>query len=739
MVRVRRWIAAGIMGGLCIAVAACGSKPSPGGNDPLAPTAAELGGTLYKAEPMPKLPDAETRGEPIVIPAVVQNDIRVQIPAQVDGLIELIASPVKPGVKYDPADLIYHPRDTKHEFSQFVRLRENDTVVAGQEIARQDEQLVVVQIASTEKVIEANKLVIVQNGIAKEAYDEQLKAIRTTAGTATFERLNLQATVARLQAEVIQTEREKVKAEGELLSANAQLRRHFVTSRLNGRIVKLLKSPGDFAKAGEVIMEIQATDRIRIEGKIDVQYVGQIRRGMKAVVEPSRPIGPNSVANYHRQEVTSVAVTGHKGRPMVVSGGLDGNALVWDLTDTKLTHRLPHPAGVGVRSVACTGSAAAKQLAVTGGDDGKIRVWDLSNPKQLPKEPLFVFEDTHAAAVTTATLSPNGQYLATAAGREVFVWDIAGRKKLYALPADHKDAVTSLRFTPQCTLVSVARDRFIRTWSIREKGAAPLTVISHRGGSVDVLGVSTDGAKVLFDKDPSRLDIVSLADERTVGTLQSPGGGARFATLALFSPEDRFVLTAGGDTDQKSELTVWDNPLGGRGSERVRLMTPKNAAITCAAFSPDPEKKFIVIGTAEGGVHYWTTTAFEERSAALTGEVVFVQQTDARSATVRVEMDNLADKFGQGLQDRSLATIIIDPNAPVLMPVVPPAVGPGPRADIRPAGGVLTETGAVVPAGATSPAKSTAIAPVMTAPAPIAPSFAPATVAIPLAPPPDKK
>jgi len=737
MIRVRHWIAAGVAGGVCITAIACGGgSGGTAGTAPAPLVVAELGAPLYKPTELKKLPDPETRGEPIVIPAVVQNDIRVQIAAQVDGQIEMIASPIPAGARFDPADVIYHPRDKEHKFQPFRRLRENDLVVAEQEIARQDEQLVVVQIESSKRIIEANTLVVNENMKAKKAYDEQLEALVKSANAPLFEILGLRATVARLAAEVIQTEREKTKAEGELLSAQAQLGRHFIKSRINGRIVKMLKSPQDFAKAGEVIMEIQATDRVRVEGKLDVQYAGQVRRGMKAVVEPARPIGPNALANYHRQEVTSVAVTGHKGRPMVVSGGMDGNALVWDLTDTKLSHRLPHPTGVGVRSVACTGPLAAKQLAVTGGDDGKVRVWDLSNVKQLPKEPLFAFEESHAAAVIVATISPNGQYLATAAGRDVFIWDIAGRKRLYSLPADHKDAVTSLQFTPQSTLVTAARDRSIRTWSIREKGAAPASIISHRGGSVDVLGVSSDGAKFLFDKDPGRIDIVSLADERTIGTLQNPGGGARFATLAMFSTEDKLILTAGGDTDQKSELTIWENPqAGGRGSEKLRLVTPKGAAVTCAAFSPDAEKKFVVVGTADGGVYFWTTSAFEERGPALIGEVVFVQQTDARSVTVRVEMENPGDQAGQGLQDRSLATIIIDPSSPPLLPLAP-APG-GPKAEITPAGGIPQAVGAIVPAAATAP--RSALEPLMAAPAPIPPIATPLPVAIPIASDPSSK
>jgi hypothetical protein len=42
---------------------------------------------------------------------------------------------------------------------------------------------------------------------------------------------------------------------------------------------------------------------------------------------------------------------------------------------------------------------------------------------------------------------------------------------------------------------------------------------------------------VLFDQDESRIDLVSLADGQSVGTILA-AGQARFATLAAFSPDD---------------------------------------------------------------------------------------------------------------------------------------------------------------------------------------------------------
>lgn len=693
MTRVRRWVAAAVLGGAVLPLSACSDYGRGKGNSPTAAEKppVEIGAPLYKAEPMPKAPPLTPAPEPIVLPnSVVQNDVRVQIAAQVDGKVELIATPLQPGETCPPDLIVHHPRDP--EKKPYRRLRAGDLVKEGQLIARLDEQLVTLQREQAERLIPILRERVKATKMSEDDYRQSYDQLQKTnaAALSLVEKLEKRSTLYRYTESRMQTEQELSKNESELRSAMAQQARYFVTSPINGRIVNILKSRDEFAKAGDAIMEVQATDRVRVEGKLDAAYRTLVRPGMKVIVEPARPISPNPLSVSHRQEVTGLAVTAHPGRPLVVSGGLDASALVWDVTGTKQYHRLPHPAGTAVRAVATTGKGSKTHLVATGGDDGKVRLWDVTNPDKLPAQPLATFEETHGAAITAAAFSPDGRFLATAAGRDVYVWDVAERKRKYALPADHKDAVTAVRFTPQCTLVTAARDHSVRVWKLGEQGAAAAAVIDHRGGSVDVLGVSADGAKVLFDKDPGRIDLVSLADERSVGSLASPGGTARFATLALFSPDDTFVLTAGGDADQKGELTIWEAPQpGGRGAERLRLSTPKAAAVTCAAFSPDLEKRFVVVGTADGGVHYWTPSLADQRGKAMTGEVVGVLPHDARQLLVRVEMAN-PSAAGDDLPDRSQATIIISPDG-----AAPPAPAPG----VRPVAATGAEAGGVIPAG----------------------------------------
>ncbi len=727
MKSLKSWLAFATVGSAGLTAIAC-TPPAPttgnGSGNPSGTVPTEVGGLLYPAAAMPALPASTPVGEPIVLPnAVVQYDMRTQIPAAVDGVVELIATPLPDKAPYNPndPDIVFHPRDVKKE-QPYRRLRENDLIVKGQILARLDDQLVYtqkMQYLSMAPAIKRALAASTEAAVLQKKLLDKLEALTTSVSVS--ELLQQQSLWARYVENQMNSEKELIKNDGEYKSAETQHKRYWIISEQNGRVVRLLKSAQDFAKAGETILELQSIDRVKVEAKLDIGYASQVRKGMLVYVEPTRPLGSNALTNYHRQEVTAVAVTAHPGRPMVVSGGLDGAALVWDVTATKQSTRLANPPGVGVRSVAATGAKAKGHLVAVGGEDGKVRLWDLSNPDKMPKEPVATFDEAHVGSVTAMAFTPDGRHLATTSGRDVFVWSVADRRKMYALPPEHRDAVTAVRFTPQSTLVTVSKDKSVRTWKLGETGANVATVIDHRGGTVEVLGVSSDGSRVLFDKDASRLDVVSLADASTVGTVQNPGGGARFAGFALFSPDDTLILTAGADNDQRGELTVWDTPApGNRAAERRRLVTPRNAAITCAAFSADPAFKYVAVGTVDGGVHFWTSPT-DGDGKRIVGEIVSVVPADAKSVQVRVELMNPIDKANpEGLQDRSAATIIVPPGGVPATAVPNVLAAPPAKAAIIPVGAVAAPTPggpAVLPASATTPL-------VTVPPVPLAPTHA---------------
>lgn len=650
---------------LAAAVSGCGrgpvtdpgkiAKPADAGTGEVADP--DVGGPLYAVKPAVKVPvPALTGREPLVVPnCTVQYEERQQVAAEVDGTIELIAV-ADPALADANPNLVYHPRDKAKEV-KFRRLREGDRVRVGDVICMLNDQQVAVKKKGAERVKQAAEGIkkSAEDGVkysiqklakAKEAYDK---------GTGSFvEFLQDQITLTRFEENLGQALQTIAKADAEYEEAEQLIRRHQIKSTVNGVVRGLAKRPGEFVKAGEKILEVQATDRVRLEGFLDVQYAGLARRGMTVLVEPAVPSAPTKTLPLHRQAVTGLAVTGHPDRPLVVTVSADGTGRAWDATvPNGAAHGLAHP--VPVRAVACP-PAGVKAVAVTGAEDGKLRVFDLTNPDKIGAEGQEL-ADAHTAAVGALAFSPDGKFLASAAGRDVFVWDAVAWKKLYALPAEHRDAVTGLQFTPQGTLVTAAKDRSLKVWKLgAEKGAAAKT-FDHRGGAVDVLGVTSDGGRVVFDQGKSRLDLVGLADRQTVGQVQNVGPTATFSTLAVFNHNDSLLLTAGGEGELKGGLQVWTVPAsGGRGAEAARLFTPGRVGVTAAAFSPTEKHRFLAVGTEIGTVHLWTPPA--ARADAHTGEVMYVDATDTRQVTVRVEMDNTK----LGLLDRSAATVIITPG-----------------------------------------------------------------------------
>ncbi|HUR55679.1 MAG TPA: HlyD family efflux transporter periplasmic adaptor subunit [Gemmataceae bacterium] len=652
------FVAAGLTAG-------CGTSTPPAVQNANAAAAAsgkedanpDVGTPLFPAAKTPTLHAAGPRREALTIHSTAQFEERQQVAAEVDGKIELLATPLEPGAAFDKNDpnIVFHPRDFKHE-RPHRRLSDGDVVKKDQVLCFLDDQLVSARMDAATSVKAAVEQLQTEASKGVRYTEERLKLQLEGFQKGVVSRSELlqdYVTLTRFMENLAQAAQTLAKTNSEFKENEVMLRKHRIHSGVNGVIRSISKRVGEFVKAGEKILEIQGTDKIRLEGNLHVQYSSFVPRGLAVSVEPALTNPAEKSLAAHRQEVTGIAVTANPGRPMIVSVGADGSAIVWDFSRDAAGHNLSHP--VGVRGVACSPAASKAVLVVTGSDDGKVRVWDVSNPDKLPGVPKHEPTDGHSSAVQAIAFSPDGKYFATAAGRDVFVWEAEGAKKLYTLPAEHRDTVTALAFTPQATLVTASKDRTLKVWKLGAEKAAVTKTIDHRAGTVDVLGVSADGGRVLFDQDKGRIDLVSLADKQTVGQITNPADSAAFATLAAFGGEDSLVVTAGSEGDLKGTLQVWRTPdAGGRGSEVARFVTPKRIGATCAAFGPGKDKPFVAVGTAAGTVHLWVPPTGDRK--AYTGKVTYVDSTDPLYVTVRVEVDNRE----LNLPDRSTATVIVN-------------------------------------------------------------------------------
>ncbi len=647
MIRVRRWVAAAVLGGAVLPITACnpGSESATAAGRPATPASPaaplEIGGPLYSSVPAVKM--AESAGmttDPIVVPnAVVQNNVRVQIASPVDAKIELIAVQVGKDEQVPPDLLLYHPRDEKREKGQWRRLRENDLVRKGQYICRLDDQLSEVQMQSTKEIIAELGKAIEAAQDAEDAQQKVAELYKKLTGVSDSEKLNNIALVARYKENRIQTQKERVKTLGELLQAQTQYTRCWVECPINGRIVKLLKNQGDFARTGDPILEVQATDQVRIEGKLDIGYSDVVRPGMRVLVEPVRPVSPTGPSVSHRQEVTGVCVTGHPGRPLVVSGGLDNAALLWDVTGPKPAQvRLPHP--TGVRSVAATGRAVKSQLVATGGEDGVIRVWDVSNPDRPPTHELKdYFAEAHGAAVTALAFSPDGTWLVSGGVHELLVWDAATGKLRTRLPTRAERAHAVAFLADGRLAVAGGRpgqEGDVRLYDLAHPDATP-ELLLDADDSVLCLAVSPDGKRLAAggcDRLVRVWDVTRSPAELT-HTIDSH---ADWVLGLAFGPGGKRLASAARDKTAK----VWDFAA----NESVASFTDHTGPVAAVVFAGGR----VVSAGADNVLRAWEpgTDAKQQKAAGHTDDVTALLVVPGRELLLSGSADGSVRVWASG-------------------------------------------------------------------------------------------
>lgn len=571
---------------------------------------AELGDYLYAAAKY--LPVEIPQGghtDPIVLPGVMNAFETEEVPGAVPGKVLFIGDQVDESavlVAGSSAFLTepygYISIDAgRNIYKKFYRRHyENDIVVQGQQLA-----LIEPSEAFGEVLKEIAKVAAAKSELSAALAGEQegLKRFKTAEylfkekkAIGREEYGSAQLTYEKLLNERRSSESKVLIAEADKDKADIVLKKHEIRAVLpykNYTIKSIQRGAGTFLKQQDpVVMTVQSLERMMAEAQIEEQYAARLnRRGeVTATIEPTVLDGPIHDFPGHNQDVTSVAVS----RDMkIVSGSDDKTVCVWTRTARAPVRKLDHEDAVKV--VVCSPVGAKENLCIAGCSNGQIYLWDLDKDDDKPLK-LIEKEQTHGdSSITALAFSPDGTLFASgAADGSIKIWNTADGTEKYAfVPANgvekcHDDAVTSLTFTPQCRLISAGRDKSLRVWHLKEKGASPDgRVLYDRKGNVNQLGVSADGQWMLFDQG-NMLKMFSVEKRTFVHTLSLPPNATPFETLALFSPDGSLLLTAGAP---EGRLQLWRTPdAKTRGFEVRQFATREKSPVTCAAFSPDAGK-----------------------------------------------------------------------------------------------------------------------------------------------------
>ncbi len=660
--------------GLLPAVAKDGIVNEPEPREEVQPVSTpkrEIGAALYAMAQPPVAQRAaaqEQRGivkDPIVIPnahlALIKKE---EVPFQIDrqgitgGQLLFVGTEVRPEDRDKYPGQIFE-RTVGNSTRYYRHLKEGDTVVEGQLIAQMEDSLVradaMIKVAKLHAA-EADK--VSSEKTREESYQRWMtqKKLWSQSHTATSweDVRGAELTWNRYVYETTGKEEAIKVAQEELNQAKTILDTYEIRTKIPGTIKIIYKKDGEAIRSLDPVMQIINTDRLKVEGLVDIQFAGELRKGMPVTIEPV--YRDPSIQSFigHRGAINSVAVSKDPKKTYIVSGSEeDAIAFVWERSRRTPVRAYPHPAAV--RVVACSPVGGEVNLCLTGDALGQVRLYDLNTDSD---KPLFEMKEHHRKAVTAAAFSPDGKVCATASDDgQINLWDTATGGFKYSISDGHRTMVTSLSFTPQAELVSASRDTWIKVWQLGTDGAQLKgNPIKRQSTALAQVGVSPDG-KYYMAEHGREIRIISFATGATEAILRNPSQSSEFNTLGEFSPDGRLALTCSGSEGQ---LQLWKiDPE--RSYEVRQLATNYRSPTTCAAIAPD--SSFIVAGAKDGKVFVWNLPSEAEISREIKGVITSVDQNIENPATPQVhiiaEIDNPKERK---LFSEDVVTIVVRPG-----------------------------------------------------------------------------
>lgn len=280
-----------------------------------------------------------------------------------------------------------------------------------------------------------------------------------------------------------------------------------------------------------------------------------------------------------------VCEAGADGDAITLSGGEDGQAVLFDADAGKIAATLKGHKGAVSAAALSEGAAAA----FTGGADGTLRLWGATGKGGKWKQ--VASASAHEGGVAALSVHPCGEAVLSAGADGWALFDAKSLEELKRVPSSG-GAVTAATFHPDGLLVLLGgADGKLRI--VELKSLSEAAVLDAHDGAISAVTVSANGYHVAT-AGPEGVKVWDLRKQKLVATLDV--GGA--ASDAAFDKSGLFLAAAGTGTTK----------VFGAKKKWAELKAWGTAAAACAFH---PAARFLACGAA-GDRHLTLRSAVQQ-------------------------------------------------------------------------------------------------------------------------------
>jgi WD40 repeat protein/tRNA A-37 threonylcarbamoyl transferase component Bud32 len=199
----------------------------------------------------------------------------------------------------------------------------------------------------------------------------------------------------------------------------------------------------------------------------------------------------------------------------------------------------------------------------------------------------------HSQAVRAVAHSPDGQWIASGGEDKVIrIWDARTGQIARSLRGNG-GPVNALAFSPDSRLLaSGSDDGLVKLWDVQGTSRTPRTTYRGHTNHVSTVAYSHDGKRLASGSPDLTIRIWDAAPggpAEVASTLQILWGHTSSITSVAFSPYDRYLASAGGETTnvfRPGEVKLWDLA-GGR---EIASTQEHTGNVTAVRFGPDGKR-----------------------------------------------------------------------------------------------------------------------------------------------------